>query len=142
MEAAAPPLPFASCLLAGCHIASSPAAAASCPLDAPPTFQVPPPLVCLYLSSNSPLVCSLVVVLMPPLLVLSNPPACPPLPHHRCHPPSQCHSHCRHPQMHGAPFLQSAVSSCSPTCPPALPHLVHPNCLSPCFLPCTASCGA
>ena len=72
-EATAPPLLFASCSQAGCHVTSGCAAVASCPLDAPPAFQKPPPLVCLRLSSHLPLICWLVVALTPPLVLITNP---------------------------------------------------------------------
>jgi hypothetical protein len=103
-EEAAPPLSFASCLPAGCHVASCHAITAFCPLDAPQAFQAPPPLVCLQLFSHSPLICWLVVALTPPRLVLLNPPACPPS-HRQRPPPPTCSrrpGHRRRPQMHGS----------------------------------------
>jgi hypothetical protein len=64
----APPLPFASRSPAGCRDASrSTAAAASCPLDEPASFRGTIP-------SCLPLVCQLVVTLMPPPLVLLTRP--------------------------------------------------------------------
>ncbi len=86
---------------------------------------------CLLTPFHIPHVCWLVVALTSPPLVLSNPPACSPLPCHNC------------PLLMQQPLSASlnalhtllVSSSCSLTCPSALPHLVRPSWLSPCLSP-------